>query len=270
MGIKAIVESLDEVEEILRPNYVQQGEKYYLTVEGLRPAEEVTRLTSALAKERNDHKEVRNKLQTFSSLGELDELQQKLDRITELETAAGGKLDEAALAKLVEGRLTSRTAPLERTITQLQNDLKERENILGLYKTKETQRTIHDALREAVKKQEGFQFTAFDDAALLAERIFEVTDDGRVAAKENCGTTPGIDPSVWLTEMQTRRPHWWGTTQGGGARGNSGGSAGGTNPWSDGAWNMTEQSKIYREDSRRAEQLAKSAGTTIGGPRPKK
>jgi hypothetical protein len=31
---------------------------------------------------------------------------------------------------------------------------------------------------------------------------------------------------------------------------------------------MTEQGRIYRENPERAQQLAVSAGTTIGGPRP--
>jgi hypothetical protein len=42
------------------------------------------------------------------------------------------------------------------------------------------------------------------------------------------------------------------------------------NPWTADNWNMTEQGKIYTSDPSRAEQLAKAAGTTVGGPRPAK
>jgi hypothetical protein len=75
---------------------------------------------------------------------------------------------------------------------------------------------------------------------------------------------------VWLTEMQAKRPHWWGTTSGGGSRGNngSGGPPSGNNPFSREHWNMTEQGKLIRTNRVRAEQLAKSAGTKIGGGMP--
>jgi hypothetical protein len=56
--------------------------------------------------------------------------------------------------------------------------------------------------------------------------------------------------------------------------GGSGGSqnnfgTGGTNPWSLDGWNMTKQGQYVRENGvEKAEQMAKSAGTTLGGPKP--
>ena len=86
--------------------------------------------------------------------------------------------------------------------------------------------------------------------------------------KENVGCTPGISPEVWLNEMQSKRPHWWGPSGGGGAGGSGGQRQFTNNPWTNENWNLTEQGKILMENASRADQLAKSAGTTVGGKRP--
>jgi hypothetical protein len=109
-----------------------------------------------------------------------------------------------------------------------------------------------------------------EDALEVAGRMFEVDEDGKVVTKDEVGVTPGIDAVVWLTEMQNKRPHWWGTTSGGGSRGNNGnnGTTTGNNPFTREHWNMTEQGKLVKTNRARAEQLARSAGTTIGGGMP--
>jgi hypothetical protein len=270
MGLAYQVDSLDGIANHFHELYSEQNGKFVLTgVEGVKPLTEFSTVHTALGKERNEHKGTKAKLDAWAQLGTPEEVQAKLDRIAELEAAGGGALDKAAIDKLVEGRLNSTKAPLERQIQQLTGQLTERDTLLNQYKAKETTRTIHDGLREALKKHEGFQASAFEDAAMLAERMFEVSEDGRVVTKDGVGVTPGVDPAVWLTEMQNKRPHWWGPSAGGGARGSAGaGGTGGSNPFSRANWNMTEQAKLYRENPARAEQLAKSAGTTIGGAMP--
>ena len=267
MALHAVVDNLDNVDAQYHDLYTEKDGKFYFTeVIGLKPQADFDRVHSGLTKERNDHKETKGKLNAFAALGNADEVLAKLDRIPELELAASGKLDEPAIEKLVTTRLATRLAPVERERDQLKTQLAEKDAVIVGFQGKERTRTITETLREAAKKV-GLLDTAFEDAALLGERVFEISEDGRVTAKEGMGCTPGVEPSVWLTEMQTKRPHWWGPSQGGGATG-SGQKGGGTNPWSAEGWNMTEQGRIYNESSARAEQMAKSAGTTIGGKRP--
>lgn len=269
MGIKAVVENLDDVPAQYHDLYTQQGDKFVLTgVDDVKPIDEFNRVYGGLTKERSDHKASKTKLDAWATLGTPEEVQSKLDRIAELEAAAGGALDEAAIDKLVTTRLSSRTAPLERTIQQLTASSSEKDQVIAQYRSKEQQRAIGDSLRAAISKHEGFQQTAFEDAVMLAERVFEVDEDGRVVTKDGMGVTPGIDAAVWLTEMQAKRPHWWGTSQGGGAKGNNGAGGGGSNPYTHENWNVTEQNKLYTANAARAEQMAKSAGTTPGGMRP--
>ena len=260
MTIKIELNSLDDVDARYHDLYTKDGDIYRLTgVEGLKTQRDIDKLQSSLVKERNDHKETKAKYSVFHDM-DLEEVQTKLDRYAELEEAAKGKLDEAGIQKLVENRLNSTTAPLKRELDKYKAELSEREKKLEEYTTKERQRTISDAVRSAALRMK-IQETAIDDALLLAERTFEIDESGTVITKD------GLGPEVWLTDMQSKRPHWWQPSSGGGANGTKQGSMS-NNPWSANNWNMTEQGKIYMQDPSKAEQLAKMAGTTIGGTPP--
>ena len=267
MPIKAIVPTLDEVEEPFRSLYTERNGQFEITgIEGMRTQADVDRIQSGLIKERNDHKTLKERWAPLASHDPADILA-KLDRYPELEQAAKGKLDENQIEEIVGKRLNSKIAPIERERDQLKVQLTEREHTIQQYEARERQRTIFDKVREAGVSAKILP-EAMEDALLLAERVFEVAEDGRVVTRDNVGVTPGIEASVWLTEMQSKRPHWWGPSSGGGARGSSGAGGGNANPWSAEHWNLTEQGKIYTANPTKAEQMAKSAGTTIGGRKP--
>lgn len=269
MALQAQYDTLDEVPEAHRELYSERNGKFEFTgVEGLKTQADIDRLSTSLTKERDTHKASKTALAAWNALGaDPAEVQNKLDRIAELEAAAEGKLDENKLNQLVEGRIKSKTAPLERELSSLKAQLAERDAKIGEYEAHERQRSIHDAVRQAATKHKLLD-TAVEDALFLAERMFEVDEDGRVVTKDGVGVTPGVEAHVWLTEMQTKRPHWWGPSQGGGARGGQGGGGGGANPFTKAGWNLTEQGRILRENPDRAAQLARAAGTSIGGGMP--
>jgi hypothetical protein len=268
MALKAVVDSVDDLPEDVKAEYVERDGKFHLQVEGMKTQADIDRLQSALTKERNDHKAIKEK---FSVLGDRDptEVVTLLDRIPELEAAAQGKLDDEKINQIVETRVKSKIAPVERERDQLKTQLAEKDGLIEGFTTKEKTRTIHDKVRAAAAKAKVLP-EALDDALLLADRQFEVDESGNVVTKDGVGVTPGVDPEVWFTDLQQKRPHWWGPSQGGGAGGSGKGSGGTANPWSHDNWNMTEQGRIYKENPTRAEQLAKAAGTKIGGQRPPK
>lgn len=265
--LKAIVDSLDEVDAKYHDLYVEKDGKFHLQVEGIEHTPVVKLLKDEAAKSRIKARTAEDALGKFTGLGATaEEIQAKLDRIDELEATNGGKIDETKIEQIVEGRIKTKLAPVQRELDQAKTQLLEKDGVIAGYKDRDLRLTIADSIRVAGKKS-GLLDTAIDDAILLGERVFAVDEVGSVTAKENVGVTPGIDPAVWLTEMQPKRPHWWGPSQGGGATGGKTGG-GGANPWSNEHWNMTEQGRLYRENPTRAEQMAKSAGTTIGGQRP--
>lgn len=267
MGLKTAVDKIDEVDEKYRDLYTEKDGKFLLTgVDGMKTQEDINKLQGALVKERNDHKQARDKLSAWGD-HKPDEVLAQLDRIPELEAAAAGKLDETKINGIVETRVRQKLAPVERERDQLRTQLGEKDKTIEGFTKKERTRAIHDAVRTAASSAK-VRPEAMDDALMLAERVFDVDDNGSVVTKDNVGVTPGVQPSVWLTELQSKRPHWWGESVSGGAPGNRSGSGTGNNPFTHEHWNLTEQGRILKENRSKAEQLAKSAGTTIGGQRP--
>jgi hypothetical protein len=266
MVLKVKYEKVEDIPEPLKAEYKQVGTEWIVDVEGgLKTNDDVTRLTGALAKERTDHGNVKKLLEPFKALGDLEHVQTQLARIPELEIAAAANpVDEKKITAMVDARLSARVAPVERERDQLKSQIAEKDKTIDTFKTRERTRTIHDAVRAAGVKSK-VQDTAIEDAILLSERVFDVDDQNRIFAKEGVGVTPGIEPEVWFTEMQPKRPHWWAPSGGGGAGGGGPASRGEPNPFSREHWNLTKQGEIYTKDPGTAEQLARSAGTTVGG-----
>lgn len=267
MGLKVQHDTVDEIDEAFRPLYTERDGKYVLTgVEGIKTQADIDRLQGALTKERNDHKAVKERYAVF---GETDpaEILAKLDKYPELEAAAEGKLDEDKINQLADSRLRTKLAPVERERDQFKTKFEQTSAENEQLRNTIRSRDIKDNVMSAALKGKVID-TALEDVLMLADRVFEVNEDGSVTTKDGVGVTPGITPDQWLTEMQPKRPHWWPASQGGGAQGGQGGGSFANNPWSAEHWNMTDQGRMINQDRQKAEQMAKAAGTTIGGPKP--
>ncbi|MCK5612910.1 hypothetical protein KAR91_64145 [Candidatus Pacearchaeota archaeon] len=270
MALLAVYNTQEEIPEQYVDLFTERDGKWELTeVTGMKTQADVDRLNTSLVKERADHKATKEKLAPFSEL-DPEQMAKDADELAEarirLEQGEGG-IDEEKMEALVTARVATQTAPLKRDLDKL---TEERDGLVtenGEFKTKETNRLISDSVREAAIGIKVID-TAMDDVLMLGERVFEIQEDGTVLTKDGVGVTPGIAPDIWLSEMQDKRPHWWPAAQGGGANGGGGGGGFADNPFSAEHWNMTKQGAAQREDPAKAERMAKSAGTTIGGPRP--
>lgn len=267
MALKAVVDKIDDIPEQYRDLYSERNGKWELTgVEGVKTQADIDRLSSALEKERNDHKQTRASLTAWGDL-KPDDTIAKLDRMGELEAAAAGKIDDKKIEDMVEARVKSRLAPVERDLIKTKTDLVASQGEVTNYKQREKTTKIHETIRRAGSAAKLLD-TAIEDAIVLGERVFDVNESGDVVTKDNSGVTPGVGPDVWLTDMQQKRPHWWPASAGGGANGGGGGSKIANNPFSAEHWNLTEQGKLVNESPAKADQYAKAAGTKVGGPRP--
>ena len=272
MAIRAILNSLEEVDPKYQDLYTQKGDKWELTgVEGVKTQGDVDRVQAGLVKERAEHAKTKER---FSKLAEydLDDVVAKMDKYEELELKANGNTgaaNEETINKIVETRLNSATAPLKRDLQKAQQAVVEKDKTIESYQSKEKRRVISDSIRAAAVKQ-NLQPTAIDDAILLGEQSFDLTEHGDIITRDGIGVTPGVAPDVWLTDLQASRPHWWGQSSGGGAGGSRSNNAGETNPFSHDNWNMTAQGAMVKSNPAKAEQMAKAAGTTVGGLKPDK
>lgn len=271
--LKAIVLNLDDVDEKYHELYEERDGSYHLKrIEGLVTAADVTRVQTALSAEKLAHKDTRKKFQPLIEFGELADVIETLQRVPELEAAAiagGGKVDQAKIDQLVESRLKQKLAPVERERDQLRTQVTEQGITIEGFNTERRVRAVGDTVRAAATKLK-VRAEAFEDIQLQAERLFDVSEDNEVVAKDKVGITPGLSVEVWLGDMQSKKPHWWGDSIGSGAQGSGRGGASGSNPWKLASWNMTEQMKIVKADPKKAAQMAAAAGTRIGGPKPTK
>ena len=276
MALRVIYENRDDIPEQFIELFTERDGKWELTeIEGVKSQADVDRLQDALQKERNDHKETKDKLKPFDGIdpeqvrkdqGEITELRAKIEAV---ERGDGDeKFQErfdAAVAKVVDAKVKSAVTPLEQELNQTKEERDNYKSENDVFQKRDISRTIGDAVRGAAGTAKVVP-SAMDDILLLGERVFEVLDD-TVVVKDNVGFTPGIAPDIWITEMKEKRPHWWPASTGGGAGGGDQ-PGGGPNPFSRQNWNLTDQGRIVRENPEKANRLAKHAGTTVGGTKP--
>ncbi len=270
MALKTIYDKQDDIPEQFQELFTERAGKWELTgIAGVKTQTDVDRLTEGLRKEREDHKIAKDKLTVWGDMDhpqiikDLDELKEARVRLEQGE----GKIDEEKISAIVIARVATETAPVKRDLEKALADIVEKDVLITDFRSNETTRTVTDAVRSAAVVSKIID-TAMDDVIMLGERMFEITEDGKVLTKDKVGVTPGIEPDIWLSEMKERRPHWWPVSTGGGAGGSGSGAGFSDNPFSNEHWNLTKQGAAVTEDRGRAERMAKAAGTIIGGQRP--
>ncbi len=265
MAMKAVYKEGEEIPEEFKEHYKLVGKDHILDIDGFTVHPDAKKLTDEAAQRRIEVKKAKDALAAFSGL-EPEEVRTQLARIPELEAAAG-QIDDTKINTIVETRIKAKLAPLERERDTLKLKVGEQDTEIQTFKRDNTVRTIREAVTGAARKAKVVE-PAVEDAVLLAERLFEVAEDGNVVTKDNVGVTPGITAEYWLQDMQEKRPHWFGQSSGGGAGPGRGGANFSENPFSHEHWNLTKQGQLVRMDRPKAEKAAKAAGTTIGGAKP--
>jgi hypothetical protein len=260
--LKATYTSEDDIPEQFRELYsVRDGTWEFTGVEGIQTEANLSRLETALNHEKENHKETKRILASFEGLKAEDvrnALHERDELKARVEAGLEGKVDEEKVNKLVEARVKSKTAQLERDLTSTTEKLTEATNTVGELQGSIRKTKISDAIRKAATSAKIVD-TAVEDVLLMAERVFEVSEDGNVLVKDQVGFTPGLAPDSWLADMKDKRPHWWPANIGGDSRGGKGGAPG-ENPWSDKSWNLARQGEIYQNSPAKAAELAKAAG----------
>lgn len=271
--MKLKYQTKEEIPQGKEDLYTQQGTEWVFTgVEGMKTQADIDRMAVGLQKERDEHKTTKEKLKAWEGL-ERAKVDETLAAYEELKVKTDGSIPKADLDKkldeLTEVRLKNRMLPVERKLADAEKKLAEAEKQIVEFKARETQRTIHDKVRAAgVIAKVRPEVEA--DVLLLADNVFTLTDDGQLLTKENVfGVDAGLTPESFFTVQQEKRPWWWPTSVGGGSKGSGGGGGTTNNPWTAANWNLTEQGKIVKEQGlEKAQQLAKMAGTVVGGAKP--
>lgn len=288
MALKEVYDSQDEIEERSRHLYVEKEGKWNLDLsqfEGIAGTAGQKKLRDEAGAWRIKHKEANTKLESYTKLGSLEELQERLDKLPELEAAAaaGGSKSKEALEQQVNAKLGTEKTKWEREIAPKLAEGERNGKLVAHYEGEQVRRALVDEAMKAINefKKGKLDPGAIEDALMYAERhltaeterdeetgLLKITS---VRTKEGVGVTPDLGAAEWLLEMVGRKSHWLQGSEGSGANGSPrGGRLDLTgNPFTFEGWNMAEQGKIYKQDPERAKSLAKMAGTTVGGLRPK-
>lgn len=260
MAFKLTLDSLEGLSEDIAKEYVEKDGKYVIQVEGMKTQADIDAVQKSLTAARTEASGFKAKLALLGDR-KVEDVVAQLDRIPELEAASKGQLDEAKLKEMAEARARAIVAPIERERDGFKAQLSEKDQVIETFKTKEATRTIHDQIKTAAKKA-GVIDEAMEDAINAGERLFVLEEGtGKAVVKEGAPVTQGLEPKDWLADLQSKKPHWFGASGGGGAGGNRGGGAGAeVNPFSHDGWNMTKQGQLMQSDPARADRLAKAAG----------
>lgn len=290
--------SADEIPEAHRELFTEtNGEHVFTGIPGIKTQADVDAVHTGLVKERNEHKATKAKYsgwtrlvnpETQAPFEKAEDLQAILDELPTLKAAAesGGSKSAEAVTKQVEAAKAALQTTMGRELTKANDSLAKAQARIETFE--DNMRT--DALRNAAmnaandpnSKLGKMDPHAIEDMLLWAERHLEVDEERDeetgeltikgVQTRDGVGVTPGVGVSVWLAEMQPRKGHWYLTSDGTGADGRRSSTVpgGGANPWTAANWNVTAQGNYFKTHGKeKAEQAARSAGTTVGGPPPK-
>lgn len=180
------------------------------------------------------------------------------------EKEAGGDKDGKKFDAAVAARVKVETAPLTAKLTELTktNETLAKEN--GDHKASGEKRQKHDAVREALVSlgaDKDVYAGKFPSGLRWAEENAVIGDDGKITDKE---TGLPLKDALKHYKDEGQFPSWWGTSEGGDARGSNGNKNGPTiNPWMPDTWNASKQGSIIAADPNRAAALARAAGVDV-------
>lgn len=272
MAIKFRYDSKDDVPEAHAALYTEVDGGWELTgVTGIKTTKDTERLQTSLNKERTAHKATKAKLKDWDGL-EHDEVVEQLDRIHELEAAAGGKLDAAKIdelaSKKADAKVKTATAPLERQITKLTESNTELTTANTSLTADAGTRSMQDALRPLMAKA-GVRPEHHDDVFLYANRDIERSEEGAFTAKSSSKVAPGADLEGWLSDMVESRPGWLPASAGAGAKPGTAGGGSAKSAFTHDGWNMGAQGAYLTEHGQeKAEAMALAAGSPKLGVKP--
>lgn len=226
MALKAVLESLDDVDEGLRSHYTKDEEtgKFRLEAEGLVPKVKVDQFRQNNLELTNQLKDLQAKVKQFDGIDpeEYARLKADLDKLNR----KAGKGDDGDLQQRIEAELAKATNKLT---AKHKEELSAKEAEAKTFKARYERKVIDSEITKAAVAA-GVQETAIDDVLYRSRDVFALDDKENVVALDSNGQPMLRDADAepmtvkdWLNSLAMRAPHLFKGSSGGGASNGGGG-----------------------------------------------
>lgn len=237
MALKAIVSSLDEVDENYRALYQESAGKYILSVEGVEQHPNTQGLVNALERQKGDRKaaederaRLKEALEAYNGL-DPEVARTAMEKMTQLENK--NLLDKGEYDQLLEKQTAAIKANYEKQLLAKDEMFSQAQESNTMLDTRLREVTINSALKDAATKL-GVKPTALADVVSRAKGIWTLDDNGSPIARDADGTNilseKGSDPmdiGEWVEGLTKSAGHLFEPNSGGGAKGSGTTSSGG-------------------------------------------
>lgn len=230
---KVTFDSLDAVPEGLKDIAKDEGGKFVVDVVGAAKLAEFRDNNIKIAQERDALKAYRDRLAPVVG-DDIDGFVTSLQEMSGIVTQVkDGKLKGTeAIEAEVNNRVASMKTGFETQLAEANQRLNQAVQVAGAADQRYRRSIVDQAITAAViDEQSGALPTALPDILARAYNVFQVTDDGKVVAKDGDAIIYGADgaspmtPTEWVTgRLRESASHFFKNSNGGGAAG--GGNAG--------------------------------------------
>lgn len=258
--LKMVLDSLDGISEDLKKEYIFKNGKYELQVDDVVARTAYSDTMNTLQKERDLHDATKKKVAEWNSLGEIDTVRTKLNNYGELDYRAnqGNTNIEELREKIRTSIVNEHNSELEKK----DKEINELQGTVNNLKATASRNQIKNDLLVAASEHKVVK-SALEDVTIYGDMIFEVNDNGHTVTKDK-----GLTPNDWLAEVKGNKPHWFGTSVGGGASGSGNTVEENVFLLDKGKPRYSPEARakirtLVSQDSAKAEKMAKDAGVSI-------
>lgn len=191
MALKALIDSLDDVAEGLRPEYEEHEGKFRLKVEGADSLVDTKGLKTALEKERGKAKKAEAWERTFA--GKTPEEISELVKQAEGGTGDGGKPDVDKLVKKLRGELEQEFSPVRTENESLKGKLR--------------QVMIVDRFRAEALKNNAIP-ERLDDLVETSLKRLDLNDKDAIVVLDKDGDPSAVSFDKWVAETLKKEKPW--------------------------------------------------------------
>lgn len=277
--LKAVVDTLDDVEEAHREFYKKvtvkgvdgkSKEQFQLDATNVDQMAEFAPVKNAHERQKTENAELKAKVAELEAKPVMPEGMtiEEIERLKAVDAAAK-EGDDPDKKKQHEAEVQSirnmHAQEIERVKKKGDNDLKAEKDAHAVTKSALRQRVVRDDLTKALVEA-GVDKKYLKGARALLEQSIKVKGDGG-------DMTAFVDTDLGETAIAEFVPQWAQSEEGKlyvtqprgsdapGADGKGGkGGALDSNPWTKAHWNTTIQAQVWKQDSAKADRLAKTAG----------